>query len=201
MTLLLIRHGESEADLLNVHEGRADFELTERGRKQAKAMAEYVSKSYAVSRIYASTLKRAMQTAEYLRAACKAPLLPDEMLMEFQNGLIAGLTRKEAAEKYPFVEVPLHASVYEQESKLEFRFRADFMLSKLLSETDPGETVAVVSHGGMINQLFRSFLRLPVDSDVFFATGDACVHEWRIENGRRTVVRSNMSCQKLLPKG
>ena len=33
MLLLLIRHGESEADLLDVHEGRADFELTERGHK------------------------------------------------------------------------------------------------------------------------------------------------------------------------
>ena len=31
MRLLIIRHGESQADLLNVHEGRADFELTDRG--------------------------------------------------------------------------------------------------------------------------------------------------------------------------
>lgn len=42
MRLLIIRHGESEADLLDVHEGRADFPLTERGHKQAKAMAEYI---------------------------------------------------------------------------------------------------------------------------------------------------------------
>ena len=30
MLLIIIRHGESEADILRVHEGRADFELTER---------------------------------------------------------------------------------------------------------------------------------------------------------------------------
>jgi len=30
MQILLIRHGESEANILNVHEGRTDFELTER---------------------------------------------------------------------------------------------------------------------------------------------------------------------------
>ena len=29
MELFIIRHGESEADLLGVHEGRADFPLTE----------------------------------------------------------------------------------------------------------------------------------------------------------------------------
>ncbi|MCR4622925.1 MAG: histidine phosphatase family protein [Clostridiales bacterium] len=32
-----MRHGESEADLLNVHEGQADFELTESGQIKAAA--------------------------------------------------------------------------------------------------------------------------------------------------------------------
>lgn len=195
MTLLVIRHGESEADILDVHEGRADFELTKRGLSQAKAMAEYVAKKYSVSKIYCSTLKRAHQTAEQLHIACGAPLLPDKMLMEFNNGLIAGLSRQEAAEKYPYVEVAPHDSMYEQESALEFRFRADFMLSKVISETANGQTVAIVTHGGMINHLYRSFLRLPLDSDVFFATGDAGVHEWRIAGGRRQVIFSNMIVQ------
>ena len=34
MELLIIRHGQSEADLLGRHEGRADYELTELGIKQ-----------------------------------------------------------------------------------------------------------------------------------------------------------------------
>ncbi|MDP4164007.1 MAG: phosphoglycerate mutase family protein, partial [Bacillota bacterium] len=38
MELLLIRHGQSEADLLGVHEGKADFPLTELGQQQAKKM-------------------------------------------------------------------------------------------------------------------------------------------------------------------
>ncbi len=44
MQILLIRHGESEADILNVHEGRADFELTERGRKQVGSLSQKVKK-------------------------------------------------------------------------------------------------------------------------------------------------------------
>ena len=44
MRLLIIRHGESQADLLNVHEGRADFELTDRGHQQAQAMSKWVKK-------------------------------------------------------------------------------------------------------------------------------------------------------------
>lgn len=46
MRLLIIRHGESEADILDVHEGRADFELTERGHRQAEAMSKYVKEHY-----------------------------------------------------------------------------------------------------------------------------------------------------------
>ena len=33
MKLLIIRHGQSEADLLDVHEGRADFPLTALGHR------------------------------------------------------------------------------------------------------------------------------------------------------------------------
>ena len=36
MQILLIRHGESEADILHVHEGRADFELTDKGDNKCK---------------------------------------------------------------------------------------------------------------------------------------------------------------------
>jgi 2,3-bisphosphoglycerate-dependent phosphoglycerate mutase len=66
MQILLIRHGESEADLLHVHEGRADFELTALGRQQVKAMAQQVKAKYPPDFIWASTLKRASETASVL---------------------------------------------------------------------------------------------------------------------------------------
>lgn len=194
MELLIIRHGESEADILKVHEGRADFELTGRGHAQAKAMAEFVRDNYDLSAIYCSTLKRAFQTATHLSEATGIPLQPEDMLMEFNNGLLAGLDHATVLEKYPFVDnLPVHASVYEQESMLEFRFRAEYMLSKILSENAEDSTVAVVAHGGMINQLYRSFLRLGVDSDIGFATGDTGIHVWRITKDRRVIVAANMT--------
>ena len=194
MELLIIRHGESEADILHVHEGRADFELTARGHHQAKAMASYVSRNYPLSAIYCSTLKRAYQTASYLSEAAGIPLRTDERLMEFNNGLLAGLDHETVLRKYPYVnDLPVHRAVYKQESVLEFRFRADYMLSKILSENDGDSRVAVVTHGGMINQLYRSFLRLPVDSDIGFATGDTGIHVWRITNDKRIILRANLT--------
>lgn len=197
MRLLLIRHGESEADVLNVHEGRADFELTGRGHEQAKAMSEYVRDNYQISKIYHSTLKRAVQTAQHLADATGAPMFAEENLMEFNNGLIAGLDRQTAREKYPEISVPIHSSVYEQESKLMFRYRAEFMLSKVLSENDAESTISIVTHGGMINQLYRAFFKLPVDAAFAFYTGDTGIHEWIINGDLRCVVRANYSLHSI----
>ena len=192
MRLLIIRHGESEADILDVHEGRADFNLTEKGHMQAQAMAEYLKDHCAIHKIYASPLKRAFQTATHLSKATGVPVTTEEKLMEFNNGLIAGLSWAEADEKYPFIpDLPVHASVYEQESKLEFRYRAEYILSKIISENDANSTVAIVSHGGMINQLYQAFLKLPVTSDMTFATSDTGIHEWMVKGTERYVLRAN----------
>mgnify|MGYP001033839358 CR=1 FL=1 len=191
MKLLIIRHGESEADILDVHEGRADFELTERGHRQAEAMSDYVSQNYQIGKIYHSTLKRAVQTAKCLASKTQAPLVPDEHLMEFNNGLIAGLKHSVADEKYPKVNVPVHLSVYEQESMLAFRYRAEYMMSRFISENENDGTVAVVTHGGMINQLYHAFFGLPVGAQFGFATGDTGIHEWIINGNSRILVRAN----------
>ncbi len=192
MKLLIIRHGESEADILDVHEGRADFNLTEKGHAQAQAMADYLKEHYTIQKIYASPLKRAFQTAAHLSETTGIPVVTEEKLMEFNNGLIAGLSWKEADEQYPFVpNLPVHASVYEQESKLDFRYRAEYILSKIISENEASSTIAIVSHGGMINQLYQAFLKLPVTSGITFATGDTGIHEWLIKGEERYILKTN----------
>lgn len=59
MNILVIRHGQSEADILQVHEGRVDYPLTEKGHKQAQIMADFIKSNFKVNKIYSSTLTRA----------------------------------------------------------------------------------------------------------------------------------------------
>ncbi len=192
MKLLVIRHGESEADLLDVHEGRADFALTERGHRQAKAMANYVAKNFDISKIYASTLTRAKQTAQHLSDKTGISIVFDENLMEFNNGLLAGLPRAVVREKYPEVpDLPIDKAVYGQESQVEFRQRAENALSRIMNEAENAETIAVVSHGGMINQLYRSFFNMPVDCIYFFNTADTGIHIWSLTDRERRVIKAN----------
>ncbi len=192
MKLLVIRHGESEADLLDVHEGRADFALTERGHKQAEALANYVAENYNISKIYASTLTRAKQTAGHLSNRTGIPIVFDENLMEFNNGLLAGLPRAVVREKYPEVpDLPIDQAVYGQKSQVEFRQRAENALSRVISESQADETIAIVSHGGMINQLYRSLFEMPIDCKFFFNTADTGIHIWSLTNTERRVVKAN----------
>ncbi|ETT86219.1 histidine phosphatase family protein [Viridibacillus sp. FSL R5-0477] len=192
MRLLIIRHGESEADILNVHEGRADFELTEVGQQQVILLSEWVNNHYKLDKIYSSTLKRATQTALLLGNKQQIEIEFDEDLMEWNNGLIAGLSREEAEERYPLViDLAPHDAVYEQESILDFRYRAEKILSKIISENPDDATIAIVSHGGMINKLYQSFLKLPFDTNVIFHCGDTSLHEWTIKDNQRHIVFSN----------
>lgn len=69
MDLLIIQHGQSEADILRCHEGRADFLLTDLGIKQAELLADWVKKNYPPDFIISSPLKCARKTAGILASA------------------------------------------------------------------------------------------------------------------------------------
>lgn len=77
------RHGESEADLLDVHKGRADFSLTERGDRQAESMASYISDNYMISKIYSGTLTQAKDTAFHLSEKTEITVILDELCTDF----------------------------------------------------------------------------------------------------------------------
>ena len=189
MDLIIIRHGQSEADILNVIEGRADFNLTECGVHQATLMAAWVSEYIEIDKIIASPLKRAKQTAEKLSAVTNVPVELDTCLMEWENGLIAGLTREEAGYKYPELDKKFpHTAVYGQESMIDFRARAETALSKIINENSSHSKIAVVSHGGMINMLFRSFIGAQTNTEVSISSGDTGIHHWRINEGSRKIV-------------
>jgi 2,3-bisphosphoglycerate-dependent phosphoglycerate mutase len=198
MEILLIRHGESEGDILRVHEGLADLLLTDRGRMQAKEMAIVVKEKYMPEVIWASTLKRARETAEILSQETGIKVIEDDALREFNNGVLAGLPYAEAKIRYPEPEGGRkpHEAIEDGESELEFRFRAQTVFSKILAESEGRKRIAIVSHGGMISNLLRTFLNLPVLADTNFPTGDTGIHLLKI-NGNQKVVMFMNDCGHL----
>jgi 2,3-bisphosphoglycerate-dependent phosphoglycerate mutase len=196
LEILVLRHGQSVADIENRHEGRADFPLTELGREQARMTAAWIAGNCVPSAIVASPLKRSSETAEITAAACRMTVAYDEGLMEFDNGALAGLPYDEAERLYPVRETerPPHERGPCGESMLEFRFRAEEVWSRLTTQYADAGRLLIVAHGGMISMLFRAFARLPVGIEVWLHTGDTGMHLWRVDGTERSILFANRLC-------
>ena len=191
MDLLLIRHGESEADILNVFEGRANYDLTSLGHQQADALARWIHNKYTITAIVSSPLERAKQTAQYISLATGIDIEYNSDLMEWDNGKYAGVPKSEVAKKYPPKVCYPHSKNYEQESVIEFRARVETVVSKIVNTYAQNSIIAIITHGGTINVIFRSLLGLPVYSKFEVLTGDTCVHYLRIKDDTIQLLFSN----------
>lgn len=148
MELYLIRHGEPDVTL----EDLSDPPLTELGHRQAAATAELLA-STAFDAIYASPQQRAQQTAQPLVANRELELRTEERIAEFDYELgsyvrpdsFLGMTRQEAMDKLMEYQGP----------PFQNRVRAGF---DDIIANHPGETVAAVCHGGVVNVMVREVL-------------------------------------------
>lgn len=192
---VVMRHGQSLGDIEDVHEGRADLPLTELGQEQGRLAAEWLAGHLPPDVLYSSPLRRAAETAETLSSRLDLAVAYEEDLMEFDNGLLAGLTSAEAAERYPEPSGghKPHEPVPGGECDITFRARAELVWSRILHGAAPGQRIAIVAHGGLISRLFQCFLGLPTVSEVRLVTGDTGIHLWRIEGDRRYVLFANRS--------
>ncbi|MGZ4106172.1 MAG: histidine phosphatase family protein [Tumebacillaceae bacterium] len=174
MQILLIRHGQSEADLLDVHEGRADFPLTPLGMEQVKKMAARVQREFPLDMIWASTMKRASATAACVAETVGCPVEYLDELREHDNGDMAGKPLAEVP--FPWGLPPHEKFGSYGESAIEFRARGEHVFSWIKKQSVSYERIAIVAHGGMISRILESFLSIPMQHDIFFTTGDTGIH-------------------------
>lgn len=102
--LVLIRHGESEWNRLNLFTGWTDVELSEKGFAEAKAGGEILKKEgFDFDLCYTSYLKRAIHTLNLVLDSMDRawlPVIKSWKLNERHYGALQGLNKKETAEKY-----------------------------------------------------------------------------------------------------
>lgn len=102
--LILIRHGESEWNKLNLFTGWTDVDLTDFGRQEAFEAGKLLkAEGYRPQFCFTSYLKRAVRTLNQVLAAMDMDYLPVEKswrLNEKSYGAIQGLNKAETAQKY-----------------------------------------------------------------------------------------------------
>lgn len=165
MKILLIRHGETTGDIEDRYGGSYDDPLTEDGQRQLQDTAERLAGTQ-VDKIYSSTLIRAKQSTEIINAELKTEVEFLDGLRERDYGVLGGLTKTEAEEKYPEA-VELHKDPAntdpEGESQSDFTQRVLTTFQSIADEAQ--STVAVVSHGGPIKVILRH-LNMPLPEKI-----------------------------------
>jgi broad specificity phosphatase PhoE len=158
--LILMRHTEVEFSP-NKYLGREDVSLSEKGRKHAEAAVKQLKKE-SINVIYSSGLKRSIQTADILAKGLGLEVkasLPE--LNELDFGVIEGLTRKEAEERYPDLMKKrdtdrLNFRVPEGESPLDGMNRALPAIERI-AKKNHGKNVLIIIHGLLMRTLLSKF--------------------------------------------
>ena len=164
--IVLVRHGETVWHGENRYAGSSDVELTERGRKQAQALASWAVQAN-ISRIYVSPLGRAQMTARSVAAALRLSPVIDHRLRELDFGLGEGLTALEMHERFPqqyaaFCRNPVEHYLPGGEDPRTAIERGRAALDAIAAETGSHARALVVSHNTLIRLLLCDLLGLPL---------------------------------------
>lgn len=100
-TLLLIRHGQSMANLESKFAGNFNSPLSPLGEQQAHSTAAYIASTYQVDAVFSSDLDRAKYTGQAVADRVELPLETDKRLREIDAGEWEGKTFDELNAKYP----------------------------------------------------------------------------------------------------
>ena len=163
--LLLIRHGEVEARYQGIFGGRIDMNLSPRGRRQARILADYL-RVKTIDAVYASPMKRVQQTLAPTLKLNGHPQTVFPGLREIDFGDWTGLGWQEVEARFKFRshewldQIQSHG-VPNGESGKVFRQRVAPCLREIIAR-HRGQNVAIFCHGGVIRMLLAILLKLPL---------------------------------------
>lgn len=156
--LLFIRHGQSESNLSGAFTGHTNVALTELGRRQAEAAANYVVSHYAVDAVYASDLQRAFNTGKAVADKLGLTVQPHKGLREIFAGQWEGMAFTYLLAAYP----ETYAGTWrndignstcdggESVAQLQQRVSA---AAKEIADANHGKTVVIATHATPIRTM------------------------------------------------
>jgi broad specificity phosphatase PhoE len=160
--LILIRHGQSKANLDGRFVGHIDAPLSDLGQKQAEASAKYVAENYKVDAVYASDLKRAYYTGKAVADLIGKEVIKEKNLREIYAGKWEGEKFDELLLKFPksyglWLENIGKSIPEDGESVEELQNRIVSAVKKIAKEND-GKTVVIATHATPI-RVFETFAK------------------------------------------
>jgi broad specificity phosphatase PhoE len=188
MELLLIRHGEPVR--IEQAGGPADPALHHRGREQAGRLADWLA-AERLDVLWASPLRRARETADAISRRLAVPVQIDPALAEWDRDAPEYIPLEELKAEGDARWQALLSGQYFAESVDPVAFRAGIVTAiETIVAANPGRTVAVVCHGGVINMYASWVLGLP-ERHFFLPRYTSVSRVAAARTGQRSVVSLN----------
>lgn len=184
--VVIVRHGETTWNLEGKRQGHSDSALTDKGLAQARALARRLERER-FQALYSSDLGRAYQTARIIAQATDHQIIVDARLRERSLGVFQGLNGEEIQSRYP-EEHRLHRTMgpdYVIPGGESVRQQVERNIACLneLAERHLGETIVVITHGGVLSGLFRHTFSIPLHAPRRFEFQNAGINIFAYEEG------------------
>jgi probable phosphoglycerate mutase len=157
--LLLIRHGETAWNAEHRIQGQLDVPLSPLGILQSARLAECLANE-PIDAVYSSGQSRAWLTAAPLAARLGLEVIAEPRLRERSFGIFEGLTLEEIAARYPaeFIKWRERDPVWRPEGGESGQQLIDRVMSAVtaIGARHTSQTVALVSHGGVLDVVYRA---------------------------------------------
>lgn len=191
MYLYLVRHGQSEGNVLRTFHGQTDYPLTELGREQARQVAEKL-KDIPFQRCCSSDLSRAWDTAQacLIGRDIKAEACPG--LREQNVGEMEELSWEQMEERFPqllrpYLEDWFHVTPPGGESPDAMMARVASCMEEIVAR---GEDTLVTAHFGSLGLVLQHF-GLVKREELFTS-------QWAFAQGTYSIIEIENGAAKLL---
>ena len=173
--ILAIRHGQTAWNAGLRMQGQLDIPLDDTGHWQAARLGRALA-GEKLAAIYSSDLQRALATAQALAAGTGAPIRQQQALRERAFGCFEGHTYAEIEARWPvdFARWRSREPHFEPAGGESLDVFSQRCVTAVLSlaAVHPGQTIAVVAHGGVLDCLYRAAVGIALDAP----------RGWRLDN-------------------
>jgi broad specificity phosphatase PhoE len=166
LTILFLRHGQTDWNKAGRWQGHADIPLNETGQRQAEALCQRL-RNWPIETIYTSDLQRCVQTAVPLANELGLEPIETELWRERDVGDFSGMTGDQARKNYPEIWAQAVRGMIDPpngEPFADVQARA-WRAFETVAEAHSEGMVAVITHGGFLHALLGQVMG--IDPEIY----------------------------------
>ena len=158
--LILVRHGQSQSNVVRRFNGQTDSPLTELGKEQAELTAKFIKDNFKIDKVYASDLQRAYYTGQKIAEYSNVPIdksvgMREIFVGEWEDKGNDFLLKRDDFKLW--ITDIVNTEPENGETVRDFSKRILDTINKIVNE-NPDKTIVVATHATPI-RVFETFVR------------------------------------------